>query len=420
MAYSPAVEKRRPLVEKYFKPEDVEKALRVIQGESGGNEKASGDGGHSIGLFQLNDAGGLGTGMSVEERQDPETNIKVAAQAVYGGSGWKPWGEGATYNGKPFGALGLNVSNQTEDSQTEDFGSTSQTLLDRVMAARDELEAYAESVGGFTLEDGSFMVPNSESANGFSIDLRGQRLAAKLRTAEADFDNLIALSKEGLVGTPQSAAEQFRDSEVLKSQEADRQYQNFRQRLQDVVELENLPLARQQTVSDLITRSQAQQAAIRSGEVSRFSGYQAPRAVAGTDFGPTVESIKSTLPAQAPTSYAINPAALAPTPGGSLKFRLSPPASLPIPSSNYIAPPPVELDPYRKIMKTLPGPDIQGLPSFPPIPSDEYKQLLVPTPRPTPGLGSRFNPVSKLIKPPLSRIFKEGIKDPIASLGRGY
>jgi uncharacterized membrane protein YgcG len=45
--------------------------------ESGGNNKAIGDGGHSVGLFQLNDQG-EGAGMSVAERQDPTRNAEIA------------------------------------------------------------------------------------------------------------------------------------------------------------------------------------------------------------------------------------------------------------------------------------------------------------------------------------------------------
>jgi hypothetical protein len=41
------------------------------------NPAAAGDSGHSVGLFQLHDAG-QGTGMSVAERSDPETNIRKA------------------------------------------------------------------------------------------------------------------------------------------------------------------------------------------------------------------------------------------------------------------------------------------------------------------------------------------------------
>ena len=50
--------------------------------ESGFNPKAVGDGGHSIGLFQLNDAGGAGTGMSVESRKDPVVNTRKIAQVA--------------------------------------------------------------------------------------------------------------------------------------------------------------------------------------------------------------------------------------------------------------------------------------------------------------------------------------------------
>ncbi len=45
--------------------------------ESGGNNKAIGDNGHSVGLFQLNDQG-EGIGMSVAERQDPTRNAEIA------------------------------------------------------------------------------------------------------------------------------------------------------------------------------------------------------------------------------------------------------------------------------------------------------------------------------------------------------
>lgn len=45
--------------------------------ESGGNNKAIGDNGHSVGLFQLNDQG-EGAGMSVAERQDPTRNAEIA------------------------------------------------------------------------------------------------------------------------------------------------------------------------------------------------------------------------------------------------------------------------------------------------------------------------------------------------------
>lgn len=115
MAYAPEVERWRPLVQKYFRPEDVDKALYVIAYESSGNPSIKAGGNEdSYGLFQLN-SGGLGAGMSVQARQDPETNVRVAAQAVYGGSGWSPWGEGTEVYDYPydpktgkgrFGALG--------------------------------------------------------------------------------------------------------------------------------------------------------------------------------------------------------------------------------------------------------------------------------------------------------------------------
>lgn len=45
------------------------------QAESGLSNTAAGDGGHSIGLFQLNDNGGAGVGVTVAQRQDPNVNV---------------------------------------------------------------------------------------------------------------------------------------------------------------------------------------------------------------------------------------------------------------------------------------------------------------------------------------------------------
>lgn len=57
---------------------------RVIQAaivnavrESGLRNDAAGDGGHSIGLFQLNDHGGLGVGVSKEDRYNPVKNTLI-------------------------------------------------------------------------------------------------------------------------------------------------------------------------------------------------------------------------------------------------------------------------------------------------------------------------------------------------------
>lgn len=105
MRFPEAVEQWRPAVRQYFRPEDVDKALWVINYESSGNPAAMGDGGSSQGLFQLNTRG-VGAGMSAAHRFNPYKNIEAAAKAVYGGQGWKPWGENNLHNGKKFGALG--------------------------------------------------------------------------------------------------------------------------------------------------------------------------------------------------------------------------------------------------------------------------------------------------------------------------
>ncbi|MCZ2111285.1 MAG: lytic transglycosylase domain-containing protein [Dehalococcoidia bacterium] len=109
MAYSPEVERWRPLVEKYFPPELVDKALYVIQHESGGNPGAVGDGGAARGLFQIQDNRNFPTRPDAAYLDDPENNIRFAAQQLGAANGnWGDWGEGRLFEGKPFGALGNN------------------------------------------------------------------------------------------------------------------------------------------------------------------------------------------------------------------------------------------------------------------------------------------------------------------------
>ena len=99
--YGANVEQWRPAVERHFKPEDVDKALFVIEGESGGDpEIPNREGSGALGLFQIMPFHGVNA-------TDPEESIRWAANRVYNERGdWGDWGEGVTYEGKPFGALG--------------------------------------------------------------------------------------------------------------------------------------------------------------------------------------------------------------------------------------------------------------------------------------------------------------------------
>lgn len=59
-------------------PGVIAAALANSWAESGwSNDPPDGDGGHSVGLFQLNDFGGAGAGLTVAYRRDPRNNAKV-------------------------------------------------------------------------------------------------------------------------------------------------------------------------------------------------------------------------------------------------------------------------------------------------------------------------------------------------------
>lgn len=118
MAYSAQVEQWRPLVEKYFPPELVDKALYVIQGESSGDPNRPGDGGAARGLFQIQDSRNFPNRPDAAYLDDPENNIRYAAEVLGAAGGdWSAWGEGTEKYDHPydpatgtgyFGALGHN------------------------------------------------------------------------------------------------------------------------------------------------------------------------------------------------------------------------------------------------------------------------------------------------------------------------
>ncbi len=117
--YSDATEAWRPLVQRYFKPEDVDKALYVIEGESGGDPNATNTSSGAAGLFQILPTHGV-------NGKDPETAIKWAANQVYNvRKNWGDWGEGVTYNGEPFGILGVKPYNGSSGSVRSTSGTTS-------------------------------------------------------------------------------------------------------------------------------------------------------------------------------------------------------------------------------------------------------------------------------------------------------
>ena len=74
-------------------PEDPETAARIVSCESGWNPAARSRTGDT-GLFQINDIhrqpGGVAFGLTIEDLQDPVTNVTVA-RALYDSQGWTPW-----------------------------------------------------------------------------------------------------------------------------------------------------------------------------------------------------------------------------------------------------------------------------------------------------------------------------------------
>jgi len=80
MANPGVYEKVKAVFDRYGVPEFVWYPIALA--ESGLNALAMGDHGASVGVFQLNRAGGQGTGYTVDQLTDPTLNAEIAAQAI--------------------------------------------------------------------------------------------------------------------------------------------------------------------------------------------------------------------------------------------------------------------------------------------------------------------------------------------------
>ncbi len=90
-----SVEDWRPLVEVFFRPRDVERALAVIRCESGGDPTAANPRSSARGLFQILrrywPRRSVQAGWEGADILDPVANTAVAAWLVYHGGGWSHW-----------------------------------------------------------------------------------------------------------------------------------------------------------------------------------------------------------------------------------------------------------------------------------------------------------------------------------------
>ncbi|MBK5266197.1 MAG: transglycosylase SLT domain-containing protein [Acidimicrobiia bacterium] len=95
LEWSGSIDDWRPLVEAFFAPGDVSRAMSVIGCESGGDPNAKNRYSTASGLFQhlasyWGDRAVL-AGYSGSDVFDPLANVAVAAWLVYDGGGWTHW-----------------------------------------------------------------------------------------------------------------------------------------------------------------------------------------------------------------------------------------------------------------------------------------------------------------------------------------
>lgn len=372
MPYSPNVERWRSIVAKYVPAELVDKVLYTIQGESGGNPEAVGDGGNAIGLLQIHHGGSIKGRPDAKTLLDPEQNIKYAAEQLgMAGGNFAAWGENNLYQGKPFGALGNNpypgtvtngrapvggaiksVPEQAEPSNTnpslrklnsmrgqpiaksakavstgtktydyqptgvfeDDTGGYWQQAQD----AYSEYQKYKNSSADILFEDEDagkvyryvgIEDPNSDE-EGRILDPQGTRILQKALTAEKAIDRLLAAKKAGLIDTGEGAAAAYLTSQKERKADTASDYEEYIKRVSDLIAIEDVPLQRAaQLASTMATVAKTARDSGRTYTQGMGTAGQSPR----TNLQPIAASMRSALPASAPMPYNIDPSAFAPS-----------------------------------------------------------------------------------------------------------
>lgn len=311
------------LAAKYFPPEVVPKVLYIIQNESGGNSEIPGDGGAAYGLFQSHY---IPPGTSIEQ-QFADAQRLYKADLANGGTGFGDWGEGRTYNGQPFGALGNNpypgsISTVTKPpTSSSAFQTQLQSYLDAIDSANTALQKYLSE------HPSSYYIPSNGTVGQYDafgqakIDPEGTNLAAAVKMASDKLDNFYTAVKNGLLQTGDPAAQAYLQSETAKAAEARKEYTDYTTRVNDLVALQDVPVAQQMKAAQALN---AINTANKNRE-SQFSSLMTFQASPTTDTTPFASAIRNTIPSQAPAMQSV--------PSSAFAQAYPPPGSAPMPTS---------------------------------------------------------------------------------------
>lgn len=362
MQFPPNVEQWRPLVAKYFPAHLVDKALWVIQYESGGNPSAVGDGGAARGLFQIQDNRNFSSRPDAAFLDNPENNIAYAANQLGGASGnFAAWGENNLYNGKPFGALGNHpFPGSTEAPAPPDtgrplvtqLGSKEQPLDPAIQRWLDANKppnpqpagtrvtdrSGREVVSGTPSEQAQQLMTKAEQAwqalddyligqstalfvdaeGGVVLDefdnpdQRGTQLLREALSYQDQLQRLIDYRDAGLIQFAEDNAGAALNAAQAEADEATRAYEDYSRRIGDIFAIESAEGDRASQLQDAATKAadyhlasvEARKKGINIGDM----GFAFPGQEEGQGYR---DAIRSTIPAEAPRFKSVPTSAIA-------------------------------------------------------------------------------------------------------------
>lgn len=157
-------------VKSVFDPQGVPEYVwyPILQLESGGDPRAVGDNGVSIGLFQLNTAGGQGTGYNKDYLKDPVINAEIASRAIAPAyhaveNQFLPSdmaGQVAIRSGHPGGSISRPLQGQAADRAVRRLDVLSRSFLGGQSAASRAIDQAGGAGAGSSSGGGGIGIPN--------------------------------------------------------------------------------------------------------------------------------------------------------------------------------------------------------------------------------------------------------------------
>lgn len=193
---------------------------------------------------------------------------------------------------------------------TEDYIAAQQ----KIDSVRSELSDYLASGNYHISGDGQVIDYDQfdeEAQEWGRPDATGTGIYQNLLLLEQNLSSIVDAEERGLYSTGAASAGAYVNTEGDKAAEAERAYNDYIGRISDMSSMEAAKFSQGEAISGAFKSAQegqiARKQAIKAGDLGGWAGYQGYRPPADRiDYNPYIDSVKGTIPQQAPQFSPIN------------------------------------------------------------------------------------------------------------------